>query len=116
MKILTQIARILRLIGTTFAHSAWAGVAFPHLSWPSKTAVVAAAVAVGEALYRQYFPAGKKGLIENLITAYQLVTKAAAIPPAPHPAVSVPTSVGTSSTVAVATVPAAPSFAPGDPA
>lgn len=83
MKAATQAWRTVRLFGFTFAHAAWPAVAFGSLSWPTRTAVIGASVAASEAAYRQLFPAGKKGLVANLVATYRQVAAAAkAAPPA----------------------------------
>jgi hypothetical protein len=55
---LSQVWRAARLAGATFASAALVGFAH-QLTWPSKTAVIAAAVSAGEVVYRKYLPSGK---------------------------------------------------------
>lgn len=73
---LSQAWRVARIAGATFGAAALSG--FAHLHWPPRTALVAVAVAAGEAAYRKALPSGKlAGMVANLVAAYRQITAAA---------------------------------------
>lgn len=93
MKVLTQVWRAVRLFSLAFVAQlapllASGTASATHITW---ALAASAGVAAAESVYRQYWPAGKNGIVAKLVAAYKAVSAAPdtkpAAPPAPLPPV-----------------------------